>query len=75
MPDIVTFRQDRGRTRGWVPEADVEWWLAFWARQGVPACRWRDYREWGGFFPPHPESSGELMIYPRVRSRRIVASR
>jgi hypothetical protein len=75
MPDLVIFRQSSGRERVWVPEADVERWLTFWGRQGVPACRWRDYRSWGGFFPPHPESVGEVMIYPRVRSRRIAASR
>jgi len=69
MPDIVVFRQAHGKQRVWVPEADVEWWLRFWARQGAPTCRWRDYRSWGGFFPPHPEAVGDLMFYPRSRGR------
>jgi hypothetical protein len=70
MPDIITFSQHAGHQRVWVPEADVEWWLHFWGRQGRPAARWRDYRAWGGFWPPHPETAGELMFYPAVRRMR-----
>jgi hypothetical protein len=75
MPDIIVFTQDRGPERVWVTESDVDMWLEFWHRDGSPAARWRDYREWGGFFPPHPESVGDDMFYPPTRRRRFTASR
>jgi hypothetical protein len=70
VPDIVIFTQHRGRERVWVPEADVEWWLRFYGRGGAPACRWRDYVAWGGFWPPHPGAT-ELMFYPRTRGKLV----
>lgn len=75
MPDIVVFTQHRGTERVWVTESDVDYWLDFWHRSGVPAARWRDYRTWGGFFPPHPETAGDVMFYPATRRRRFSASR
>ena len=51
MPDIVVFTQQRGTERVYVAERDVDWWIAFYGRGGVPACRLRDYRRWGGFWP------------------------
>lgn len=68
MASIVTFNPRNGRTeRTWVPRADEEWWLRFWGKQGTPAARLADYQRWGGFFPPHPESVDEVMIYPKAR--------
>lgn len=49
MPDIVVFTQQRGTERVWVTESEVEWWLRFWRRQGVPAARYSTWRK-GGFF-------------------------
>lgn len=70
MPDIVVLTQHRGMERLWVRESDVEWWIRFYGRHGAPCVRWRDYQRWGGFWPPHPESVGEVMFYPRTRKHR-----
>lgn len=69
MPNLVVFTQHRGKETVWVTEADVEQWLAFWHRGGVPACRWRDYQAWGGFFPPL-RAATELMWYSRTGTVR-----
>jgi hypothetical protein len=68
MPDIITFSQHAGHQRVWVPEADVEWWLRFWGRQGRPAARWRDYRAWGGFWPTEPADTVMLRRTKRTRT-------
>jgi hypothetical protein len=65
--DIVTFRQDYGLERTWVPKADEDYWIAFWGRGGVPAARWKDYLRWGRRFYPPP---GEDVIRGRVMSPR-----
>jgi hypothetical protein len=56
--DIVTYRQDRGIDRTWVPKDQESWWIAFWGRGGVPAARWKDYLAWGRRFYPPPEVDG-----------------
>lgn len=68
MPDIVVFTQQRGQERVWVAEADVERWLRFWHRHGSPACRWRDYREWGGFWP-RTATETSVMFGDRARAQ------
>lgn len=63
------LRQERGLERVWVPVDEEDYWLGFWTRLGVPAARLADYKAWGGFFPPHPESVGDRMFYPKARKR------
>lgn len=62
MASIITFRQHEGMGRTWVPRADEDWWLRFWARQGVPAVLLSDYRRWGGFFPPATDPGWTVML-------------
>ena len=69
MPDIVVFTQHRGTERVWVKESEVEWWLSFWGKQGVPAARWKDYLRWGRSFYP-PTDSAERITLRRPLSRR-----
>lgn len=71
----MIFTQDHGTRRVWVPESEVDWWIGFYAKEGAPVVRWRDYHAWGGFFPPHPESVGDAMFYPDTRRRRHRRSR
>jgi hypothetical protein len=64
VPDIVVFTQDRGAERVWVTESEVEWWLAFWHRGGVPATRYSSYRK-GGFFFTDDEWGESLRTNPQ----------
>jgi hypothetical protein len=66
--DIVTYRQDRGIDRTWVPKAEESWWIAFWGRGGVPAARWKDYLAWGRRFYPPADSADRVMLH-RARRR------
>ena len=56
------FTQHRGRERIWVAESEVDWWLRFWGRQGVPAARWKDYTRWGGRFYPPTDSDSRILL-------------
>ncbi len=66
--DIVTFRQDDGLTRTWVPKAEEAWWIRFWGRGGVSAARWTDYLRWGRRF--YPTDSADRVMLRRRRRRR-----
>jgi hypothetical protein len=68
--DIVTFHQERGLERTWVPRDEESWWIAFWGKGGVPAARWKDYLRWGRqFYDPAPDDvisgSASLRRTPR----------
>jgi hypothetical protein len=63
----MVFSQARGRERVWVPTDQEAEWIARFTRWGDAVCTARQYTEWRGFFPPHPESVGEVMIYPKAR--------
>jgi hypothetical protein len=67
--DIVTFHQERGLERTWVPKAEESWWIAFWGKGGVPAARWKDYLAWGRSFYPPTESADRVTLH-RTRRRR-----
>jgi hypothetical protein len=72
--DIVTFHQERGLERTWVPRDEESWWIAFWGKGGVPAARWKDYLRWGRQFYP-PTDSAERITLPKRRRARTDYSR
>lgn len=66
----MTFHQERGLERTWVPKAEESYWIAFWGRAGVPAARWKDYLAWGRrFYPVEPvhRSGGQKVLRPPKR--------
>lgn len=67
MSDIVTFHQERGLERTWVPKAEESYWIEFWGKGGVPAARWKDYLRWGRRFYPPPTDD---VIRDRVMVRQ-----
>lgn len=64
-----------GRDSVWVRESEMDWWRGYCAKHGWATATLMEYREWGGFFPPHPESVGDAMFYPDTRRRRPRRSR
>jgi hypothetical protein len=69
----VTFHQERGLERTWVPKAEESEWIAFWGRAGVPAARWADYHRWGRRFYPKLQSADIVMMRKPRRARRNYA--
>lgn len=64
---LMVFSQRLGTEEVWVEAGTESAWLDRFRSWGTPACTLRDYRRWGGFFPPHPESVGDVMCYPQAR--------
>ena len=62
MSDIVTFHQERGLERTWVPKAEESYWIEFWGKGGVPAARWKDYLRWGRRFYPPTDSAERITL-------------
>lgn len=63
----MVFDQRDGPEKLWVPGGEESEWIKRFARWGTVAVTVHQYREWGGFFPPHPESVGDVMFYPKAR--------
>lgn len=70
MPTMYVHRpESNGRETVWISEGEMDWWRAFCNKHGWPTATVTEYKEWGGFFPPHPESVGDVMFYPKARRR------